>query len=95
MARHVSQCMAKPMCVTHGMPCVNMHGTFEDYIYEYPVEFQGSSWRASRRKGRKEKRNGGKKGKRKNKREEKMRKRKRGKGNRKMKECRVVSRPER
>ena len=20
------------MCVTHGMPCVNMHGTFEDYI---------------------------------------------------------------
>ena len=21
------------MCVTHGMPCVNMHGTFEAYIY--------------------------------------------------------------
>ena len=20
-------------CVTHGMPCVNMHGTFEGYIY--------------------------------------------------------------
>ena len=22
----------KFMCVTHSMPCVNMHGTFEDYI---------------------------------------------------------------
>ena len=21
------------MCVTHGMPCVNMHCTFEAYIY--------------------------------------------------------------
>ena len=21
------------MCVTHGMPCVNMHGTFEGYKY--------------------------------------------------------------
>ena len=38
---HVSQCMAKAcmcdtwqaMCLTHGLPCVNMHGTFEAYIY--------------------------------------------------------------
>ena len=22
----------KPACVTHGMPCVNMHGSFEAYI---------------------------------------------------------------
>ena len=40
MASHVSQCMAKAcmcdtwqaMCVTHAMPCVNMHGSFEAYI---------------------------------------------------------------
>ena len=40
MASHVSQCMEKAcmcdtwqaMCVTHGMPCVNMHDSFEAYI---------------------------------------------------------------
>ena len=40
MASHVSQCMAKAcmcdtwqaMCVTHGMPCVNMHGSCHAYI---------------------------------------------------------------
>ena len=30
----MSQCMAKAYaCRTHGMPCVNMHGTFEGYIW--------------------------------------------------------------
>ena len=33
MASHVSQCMAKAcMCVTHGMPCVTMHGLLKAYI---------------------------------------------------------------
>ena len=33
MASHVSQCMAKAcMCVTHGKPCVNMHGSCHAYI---------------------------------------------------------------
>ena len=27
------------MCVTHGMPCVNMHATFEAYIYGAPIQF--------------------------------------------------------
>ena len=26
-------------CVTHGMPCVNMHVTFEAYIYGVPTQF--------------------------------------------------------
>ena len=25
----------KAMCVTHGMPCVNMHGSFEAYIRDF------------------------------------------------------------
>ena len=33
MASHVSQCMAKAcMCVTHGTPCVTMHGLLKAYI---------------------------------------------------------------
>ena len=93
MASHVSQCMAKAcmcdtwqaMCVTHGMPCVNMHGSL-------PCLYKGLTWafgrgkgaansvrggaaRRRRRKGGKEKRKGGKemrkeKRKEKNKREE-------------------------
>ena len=31
MAIHVSDTW-QAMCVTHGMPCVNMHGSFEAYI---------------------------------------------------------------
>ena len=31
------------MCVTHGMPCVNMHGSFEAYI-------RGFTWAVGRRK---------------------------------------------
>ena len=42
MASHVSQCMAKAcMCVTHGMPCVTMHGLYEGYIYGSQIQFGG------------------------------------------------------
>ena len=50
------------MCMTHGMPCVNMHVTFEAYIYGVPIQFvenQGEGGR-EKRKGGKEKRKGGK-----------------------------------
>ena len=53
------------MCVTHGMPCVNMHGSFKAYI-------RGCSWlirtskgaaaRRRRRKGKEEGRKGEEKG---------------------------------
>ena len=86
-------------CVTHGMPCVNMHGSFKAYI-------RGCSWliRTSkggaarrRREGKEEGRKGeekGRKGEEKRKEEKRRRKRRnRGKRKRKMKECRVVRRP--
>ena len=94
------------MCVTHGMPCVNMHGSFEAYIrasHGLLVEARESS--RSIRGSSKEKRKGGKekeeerrrereemKGGRK---EEKRRRngRKRGERKRKRKECCAVSRP--
>ena len=52
MASHVSQCMAKAckwdtwqaMCVTHGMPCVNMHDSF-------PCLYKGLTWAVGRGKG--------------------------------------------
>ena len=102
MASHVSQCMAKAYaCGTHGMPCVNMHGSFEDYIrgfswaiYTSKGEEQEEGRGRERRKGGKERRKEGEEKKRK---EEKRRRkrRKRGKRKRKGKECRTVSRPRR
>ena len=92
-------------CVTHGMPCVNLHGSFKAYI-------RGCSWlirtskgataRRRRRKGKeegrkgeekggKERRNGGKE---KKKREEERGGREEKKKKRKRKECCAVSRPE-
>ena len=63
-------------CVTHGMPCVNMHGNLEGYKRGVPIQFGGggggggasfSSWEQQgegggreERKGGKEKRKGGK-----------------------------------
>ena len=42
MASHVGECMAKAcMCVTHGMPCVTMHGLYEVYIYGSQIQFGG------------------------------------------------------
>ena len=93
------------MCVTHGMPCVNMHGTLEGYKKGAPIQFVGQQGEGGgreknkkggkeKRKERKERRKGGKEKKRK---EEKRRRkgRKRGKRKRKRKECCTVSRPER
>ena len=81
MASHVSQCMAKAsmcdtwqaMCVTHGMPCVTMHGFFKAYIYGVSKSVCGEGQKEAvrgsskekeeeweKRKGGKEKRKGGK-----------------------------------
>ena len=101
MASHVCDTW-QAMCVTHGMPCVNMHGTFEGYKRGAPIQFlekQGEGGGREKRRGGKEKRKGGKekrKGGKEMKREEetmRRKKRKRGKRNRKRKECRAVSRP--
>ena len=71
MASHVSQCKAKAcmcdtwqdMCVTHGMPCVNMHATFEAYIYGAPIQFiETSKVGRRRRKGEDKGRKGEEKG---------------------------------
>ena len=85
-------------CVTHGKPCVNMHGTLEGYKRGAPIQFvehQEEKGGREKRKGGKEKRKGGKKRKRKKKREEKMEEKRkgRGKGKRKRKECHIESRP--
>ena len=92
--------------MTHGMPCVNMHGSFEAYIrgFTWVVhtskgaasfsswERQGEGGGREKRKGGKERRKGGKE--KKNKEEKRRRKgRKRGKRKRKRKECCAVSRP--
>ena len=60
------------MCVTHGMPCVNMHGTFESYNYGSSNSVRGEQKEEG---GGKERRNGGKEKKRK---EEKEKKKKGG-----------------
>ena len=108
MASHVSQCMAKAcmcdawqaMCVTHGMPCVNIYGSFEAYIrasHGLLVEARESS--RSVRGSSKEKRKGGKEKEEERRRKREERKggrrkgRKRGKRKRKRKECCAVSRP--
>ena len=108
MASHVSQCMAnacmcetwQAMCVTHGMPCVNMHGSFEAYIRGFKwavlISKGGSKLQfvgvARRRRGKGKREREERKGERK---EEKRRRkgRKRGKRKRKRKECCAVSRP--
>ena len=75
------------MCVTHGMPCVNMHVTFEAYIYGVPIQFveqQGEGGGREKRRGGKEKRKGGnekRKGGKEKKREEEKRRRKEEKKN--------------
>ena len=90
--------------MTHGMPCVNMHATFEAYIYGAPIQFvettkggekeeEGKGEREERKieMGEKERRKGGKG---KNRKEEKRRRKgwKRDKRKRKRKECCAVSR---
>ena len=87
MASHVSQCMEKAcMCVTHGMLCVNMHATFEAYIYGALIQFVGTSKGGRRRrKGKEEGRKGEEKG-RKRKEKEKRKEKKKGEEERKKKE---------
>ena len=68
MASHVSQCMAKEcmcdtwqaMCVTHGMPCVNMHGTLRAINRSAQIQFvqaansvRGGSSKEEEEEGRK------------------------------------------
>ena len=78
MANHVGDTW-QSMCVTHGIPCVNMHGSFEAYIRGFTwavltskggqqASIRGSSkekeGEGKKRKGGKEKRKGGKEGER-------------------------------
>ena len=74
-------------CVTHGMPCVNMHGSCEAYIRGLLLAIHTSKGGAARRRRRKgkEKRNGGKErrkgGKEKKMKEEKRRREEKEGGN--------------
>ena len=73
------------MCVTHGMPCVNMNATYEAYIYGAPIQFvETSKVGRRRRKGKEKGRRGkekGRKGKEKGrKRKEKERRKEKMKG---------------
>ena len=73
MASHVSQCMAKAcmcdtwqaMCVTHGMPCVNMHGTLRAINRRAQIQFVQAAnsvrW-GSNKEGEEEGRKGEEKG---------------------------------
>ena len=81
------------MCVTHGMPCVTMHGLYEGYVYGSQIQFgrrgqQLQSVGAARRRrkgkgegGGKEKRKGGKE-----KRKERRKEKRKGEEERKKKE---------
>ena len=94
-------------CVTHGMPCVNMHGNLEGYKRGVPIQFGGGGGggQASVRGSNKEKEEEGKREREERKREREERKeereeekrrrngRKKGKRKRKRKECCIVSRP--
>ena len=93
MASHVSQCIAEAYaCVTHGMPCVNMHGTFESYKYgssnsvrgSSKIQFMGAA-RRRRRKGKEKGRKGKEKG-RKRKEKERRKEKKKNEEERKKKE---------
>ena len=80
-------------CVTHGMPCVNMHATFEAYIYGDPIQFvETSKGGRRRRKGKEKGRRGKEKGRkgmekwRKRKEKERRKEKKKGEEERKKKE---------
>ena len=85
MPIHVSQCMAKAcmcdtwqaMCVTHGLPCVIMHGLFKAYIYGVSKSVCGERQQEAVHGSSKEKEEEGKRG-----REERRRERKERKGER-------------
>ena len=98
----MSQCMAKAcMCVTHGMPCVTMHGHYEGYIYGSQIQLGGrgssfSPWEQQGGGGRekekeverrreREEREGGREERRGERKEEKRREKGRKRGKRKRK----------
>ena len=102
MASHVCGTW-QAMCVTHGMPCVIIHGHVKIYKYEiggggggqqmqFMGQHQAQSVGAARRKGEEKGRKGKEKGGRR-KEKERRKGRKRGKKKRKRKECCAVSRP--
>ena len=82
------------MCVTHGMPCVNMHGSFEAYIRGFtwavggskgelkisPWEQQGEEEGREGEGGGKEKRKGGKERRKRGKERRKERRKEKKKG---------------
>ena len=50
------------MCVTHGMPCVNMRGTLRAINMGAQIQFVGGAAKRRRRKGKEKGRKGEKKG---------------------------------
>ena len=87
MASHVSDTW-QAMCVTHGMPCVNMHRTLRAINRRAQIQFgetansvRGGSSKEEKRKGGKEKRKGGKE-----RRKERIKEKKKGEEERKKKE---------
>ena len=80
------------MCVTHGMPCVNMHGTLRAINMGAQTQFVGGAVGRRRRKEKEKGRKGEEKwGKRKEK--ERRKEEKKNEEEMKRKECLAVSRP--
>ena len=75
-------------CGTHGKPCVNMHGTFEGYIYGSSNSVYRGSSKKKEEEGKREREEKKRKGKKKR---EELKK----KEERKMNESRTMSRPRR
>ena len=90
MANHVVT-HGKPCVTVHGkgMPCVNMHATFEAYIYGAPIQFvetkQGRKGEEKGRRGKEKGRKGKEKG-RKMEEKERRKVKKKGEEERKKKE---------
>ena len=57
MASHVCDTW-QAMCVTHGMPCITMHGLYEAYKYGSQIQFGGQGQQASVRGSSKEEEEG-------------------------------------
>ena len=94
MANHVGDTW-QAMCVTHGIPCVNMHATFEAYIYGAPIQFvETSKGGRRRRKGKEEGRKGEEKGRKRKEKERRKEKKKREEERKKKEENEGVLRSE-
>ena len=86
MESHVSDTW-QSMCVTHGMPCVTMHGLFKAYIYGVSKLVCGEGQQEAVRGSSKEKEEEGKRG-REERRREREERRNGGKGKKKREEKR-------